>query len=77
MNKLQPDADNCVTIDEAAFYLGIEVKRLRGYIWRRDWPGLIGDATANKVYAFSVEQFRRRQQKILAAESAQNGEAYD
>ena len=42
-----------VPIEEAAAALGIDVKRLRGYVWRNSLRDPIGDA--NQVYGWSCK----------------------
>lgn len=47
-----------ITHEEAAAELGIEVKRLRGFMWRNGIGDPIGDAT--HVYRGSLETLRQR-----------------
>lgn len=47
-----------VSIDEAAACLGIEPKRLRGFIFRNGIPDPIGDA--REVYGWSCKELARR-----------------
>ena len=47
-----------LSIDEAAAELGIEAKRLRGYMFRNRIGDPIGDS--QHVYRFSLETLRKR-----------------
>jgi hypothetical protein len=50
--------NDLVTHEEAAAELGIEVKRLRGFMWRNGIADPIGDAT--HVYRGSLAELQKR-----------------
>ena len=43
-----------VPIEEAARNLGIDVKRLRGYVWRNGLGDPIGSLATDEVYGWSL-----------------------
>jgi hypothetical protein len=60
VSELIPDAEGCVTFEQAAEYLGMDIKRLKGIVWQqRGLTCPIGDVAKNKLYAFSVERYKQ------------------
>lgn len=49
-----------VSIPEAAAILGLDVKRLRGYVHRNGIPDPIGDLATDQVYGWSLRETARR-----------------
>lgn len=56
------DAAGLTSVLDAAGWLGIEPKRLRGYILRNDLDDPIGDA--DRVYPWSLLRTRTRLQRV-------------
>lgn len=67
--SLQPDDNGLVTIEDAAVYLGMDVKRLRGRVWKNLLGDPIGCAKTGKVYAFWIERMKKA--------SEANGDAHE
>jgi hypothetical protein len=52
---------------EAAEYLGISVKRLRGIVWQqKDLTCPIGDVATDRLYRFSVERYKEHLARVSA-----------
>lgn len=56
-----------VSIPEAAAALGVDVKRLRGYVHRNGIPDPIGDLATDQVYGWSCRELARRATSMTTA----------
>lgn len=70
---LLTDAEGLVTLEVAAAYFDVEVKRLRGWLLRNAHGDPIGDALLGRVYPYSLERYLRRVELLRAKSFSDEG----
>jgi hypothetical protein len=68
-SSIEPET---MSFQQAADYLGMNVKRLRGIVWQqRALTCPIGDVNQDKLYRFSVERYKEH---LAKQASSPNGD---